>query len=131
MLVVLGITWVLAVLLIGLIFSMAANARRRELGVLRVLGATRRFVFLSVLAEAAILAVAGGLAGIILAAVSTALFHNLIVISMGIPFKFPSLPALLGLIGVGLGAALVTVALAALLPALRVSRQEPAIAMRE
>jgi putative ABC transport system permease protein len=39
----LGLVWMLSVLLIGLVFSMAANERRRELGVLRAIGATRRF----------------------------------------------------------------------------------------
>ena len=61
-----AITLALSVLLIGLVFSMAANERRRELGVLRALGATRGFVFRSLLAEAGLLALAGGLAGIAL-----------------------------------------------------------------
>ena len=69
MLVILSITLVLSLVLISLIFSMAANERRREIGVLRALGATRGFVFLqSILAEAAILAVGGGAVGIALAA---------------------------------------------------------------
>ena len=46
-LVILSVTWGLSVVLIGLVFSMAANERRKELGVLRALGATRRFVFQS------------------------------------------------------------------------------------
>ncbi|MGE5140673.1 MAG: FtsX-like permease family protein, partial [Rudaea sp.] len=40
---ILTITWVLSVMLVGLVFSMAANERRREIGVLRSLGATRLF----------------------------------------------------------------------------------------
>ena len=42
--------------------------RRRELAVLRALGASRRFVFRMVLAEAAAIAVIGSLAGLILGA---------------------------------------------------------------
>jgi len=63
MLVILSITLVLSLVLISLIFSMAANERRRELGVLRALGATRGFVFQSILAEAVMLAVDGGALG--------------------------------------------------------------------
>jgi putative ABC transport system permease protein len=55
-LVVLGIVWGISILIIGLIFTIAANERRREIAVLRALGSTRGFVFRSLLAEAALLA---------------------------------------------------------------------------
>jgi putative ABC transport system permease protein len=128
---VLGLTWVLSVTLIGLVFSMAANERRKELGVLRALGATRRFIFQSLLAEASLLALMGGSAGLALAAAAVFLFQKLIVLSLGVPFQLPSAGGLLAQVGLGLLAALVTVNLAAWLPALRVSRQDPAVAMRE
>jgi putative ABC transport system permease protein len=128
---ILGITWGLSVVLIGLVFSMAVNERRREIGVLRALGATRVAVFQSLLAEAAILALGGGATGIALAALAIYLFRNFLVASLGIPFLLPSLPALLALDGGGLALALGSVTLAALLPAYRISRQDPAVAMRE
>ena len=121
----LSITLVLSLVLIGLIFSMAANERRREMGVLRALGATRGFVFQSILAEAVILAVDGGAVGIALACLATFLFRDLLVRSLGIPFLFPSLPSLVTLIGGGLVLALSGVTLAALIPAFRISRQDP------
>ena len=127
----LGITWALSVGLIALVFSMAANERRREIGVLRALGSPRSFVLRSLLAEAAILGLGGGALGLALSVLATYLFHNLLVVSLGIPFLLPSLPGLLLVVGGGLGAALVTVTLAALIPAYRISRQEPALAMRE
>jgi putative ABC transport system permease protein len=127
----LGITWGLSVGLIALVFSMAANERRREIGVLRALGAPRAFVFRSLLAEAAILAAGGGAVGLALAALAIFLFRNLLVVSLGIPFLLPSLPTLLLVIGGGLVAALATVTLAALVPVYRISAQEPALAMRE
>ena len=130
-LIVLSITWVLSVLLIGLVYTMAANERRRELGVLRALGATRGFVFRSLLAEAAILALGGGLAGVVLTSLGIILFRNLISHSLGLPFLFPSFFPLLGQVIGGLLLALVSVTLAALLPAYRISHQDPAVAMRE
>ena len=66
----LGITWALAAGLIALVFSMAANERRREIGVLRALGAPRSYVFRSLLAEAAILGLGGGGIGLGLAALA-------------------------------------------------------------
>jgi putative ABC transport system permease protein len=130
-LVVMGITLALSVTLIGLVFSMAANERRRELGVLRAMGATRGFVFQSLLAEAGILALGGGLAGIAVTVLSTYLFRNLIVHSLGLPFLMPSPLALLVQVAGGLAVALVSVTVAAMLPAYRISRQDPAAAMRE
>ena len=97
MLFILSIILVMSLLLIGLIFLMATNERRREIGVLRALGATRAAVFRSLLAEAAILALGGGLTGIVLAALAIYLFRNLIVTSVGFPFLFPSLLDLLPL----------------------------------
>jgi putative ABC transport system permease protein len=128
---VITITWALSIMLIGLVFSMAANERRRELGVLRAMGATRGFVLQSLLAEAGLLASIGAILGIAVTAFSVYLFRNLIVNRLGIPFLFPQpLPLLLEVLG-GLAAALATVTLAALLPAWRISHMEPAAAMRE
>lgn len=123
--------WVLSAMLIGLVFSMAANERRREIAVLRALGATRFFVFRSVLAEAGILALGGAALGVILATFVIYLFRGYITASLGMPFLFPCLTSFLLLVGAGTAFMLLTVTLAALVPALRVSRMEPAIAARE
>jgi putative ABC transport system permease protein len=130
-LIAMGTTLALSVVLIGLIFSMAANERRRELGVLRAMGATRRFVFQSLLTEAGLLALAGGVAGILLTVLVVYLFRQLIMVSLGIPFLLPSPVALLPQIVGGLLLAVVAATLAAMLPAYRISHLDPAIAMRE
>jgi putative ABC transport system permease protein len=130
-LVILGLTWGLSVVLIGLVFTMAANERRKELGVIRAMGAGRRYVFQSLLVEANLLAFFGGAAGILLAVAAVYLFRHLIMDSMGIPFLLPSPVSLLLHIVGGLILALFSVTLAALFPAYKISRQEPAIAMRE
>ena len=128
---IMAITWGLCVILIGLVFSMAANERRKELGVLRAIGATRRFVFQSLLTEASLLAVLGGITGIGLAVLSVFLFQKLLVVTLGFPFLLPSPGVLLLQIAIGLLLALFSVNLAALFPAIKISRQDPAVAMRE
>jgi putative ABC transport system permease protein len=130
-LIILGITWALSILLMGLVFTIVANDRRRELGVLRALGAANRFVFQSLVMEAGMLALAGGAAGVILAVGVIGLFHNLITTSLGFPFIFPAPLSLAGQIGVGLLAAVGSVVLAVFFPALKISRMDPADAMRE
>jgi len=130
-LIIMGFTWVLSIVLIGLVFSMAANERRKELGILRALGATRIFLFKTLMAEASLLAFFGGATGIFLSVLAIYLFRKLIMVSLGIPFILPSPGAFLALVLAGLLLALFTVNLAALFPAYRISRQDPAIAMRE
>ena len=131
MLAVLGLVLGLSLLVISLIFSMAVTERRREIGVLRALGATRSAVLTSLLAEALLLAAAGALVGIALSAFGLSLFRQLIISSVGFPFLFPSASTLVALVAGGLLLALLGVALAAFVPALRISRQDPALAMRE
>jgi len=128
---ILSIIWVLAAVAIGLVFSMVTNERRRQIAVLRALGATRAFIFRSLLAEALILGTAAAIIGIVLAAAGVYLFSGQVSSTIGIPFLFPSLSSLASLLAVSLAMALVTVALAAFVPVFRVSRLEPAIAMRE
>ena len=129
--VVLGVTLGLSIMLIALVFSMAANERRKELGVLRAIGATRWYVFQSLLAEASLLALFGGITGVNLASLAIFLFRNLIIVSLDIPFLLPSPVTLLTQIGMGLLLALFSVNLAALIPAYKISQQDPASAMRE
>ncbi len=126
-----SIAWVLSMALIGLVTSMATTERRREIGVLRALGAPRTTVLQSLLAEGAILALAGAAAGIALATFAIFLFRDLITRLMGTPFLFPTPLSLLVLALGGLALALVSVTLATLFPTWRISHQEPATAMKE
>jgi putative ABC transport system permease protein len=126
----LGITWILSVVFIGLVFSIAVNERRREIGVLRALGATRSCVLRSLLAEGLVLALGGGALGVVLTALAVLLFRDEIVRSVGLPLLSPSPLTLLVLALGSLALAFISVTLAALFPALKISRQDPAVAMR-
>ena len=131
MLLILTVTTVLSLVLLSLVFSMAANERQRQIGVLRALGASRAFVFRSLVAEAASLALVGGAIGVTLGAVVVSLYGHFIVSSLRLPFLLPE-PITMAAYGLGgLAVALLCVVLAAFLPALRISRQDPALAMRE
>lgn len=128
---VMALIWPIAIVLIGMVYLMAAHERRRELGVLRALGATSRFVGQSLLVEAGLLAFCGASVGVLLAVMVVYLFRKLIMTSLGVPFLLPSPGALAFQIGAGLLLAMVSVFLATLMPAVKISRQDPAIAMRE
>ncbi|MBU0492119.1 MAG: ABC transporter permease [Chloroflexi bacterium] len=128
---VLGVTWALSMVFMGLVFALVANERRREIGMLRALGATRTFILRSLLVEGALLALAGGVTGIVLASLIVVLLRDAVVQVIGLPFVVPELPALVALALGSLVLTLGTVTLAALVPALRISRLDPALAMRE
>jgi putative ABC transport system permease protein len=128
---ILIVAWILSAALIGLIFSMAANERRREISVLRAIGATRQFAFFTLIAEAGLLAVSGAVLGIMLGAFATYLFRNFLTATLKIPFLFPAWDSFLSLFMIATLIALISVTLAALIPALRITGEEPAIAMRE
>ncbi len=131
-------------LLAGLITALAAvntmqafyasvRERRREIGVLRAVGATRGDVASVLLAEAAVTGLAGGVAGILLARLAAFVLDRLSRTHLpDFPFKpqtffhFEVRHVLLGL-GVALAAAL----LGAFLPARAAARLDPARALTE
>lgn len=123
--------WLLAISLVGLVYSIAVNERRREIGVLRSLGATRPVVLRSLLLEGGILAVLGGSLGASLSILAVYLLRRAIVATLNTPFIFPDGLALLWLGLAAVGLTLASVLVAALIPSLRISYMDPAVAMRE
>jgi putative ABC transport system permease protein len=94
--------------------------RRQEIGLRRALGATRGQIRVQFLAEAILLALAGGVAGDIAGAAATAIYAHAKGWAVVVPPE-----AWAG----GLGAALVIGALAGLLPAIRAARLSPTQAL--
>ena len=94
--------------------------RRQEIGLRRALGATKGQIRIQFLSEAILLALIGGVAGVILGVISTAIYAHI----KGWPTVIP-LEAWTG----GLGAALLIGAFAGLLPAIRAARLSPTQAL--
>jgi putative ABC transport system permease protein len=95
--------------------------RTREIGVRRAIGATRAHIRRQFLSEAILLALGGGIIGVLLG----------VAIAMTISAVTP-LPTLVRpqLIAAGLGIAIVTGALAGFIPAVRASKLPPVEALR-
>jgi putative ABC transport system permease protein len=127
----LTVVWVLAVVLSGLVFSLMVNERRREIGLLRAIGADRNFIFKLFLTESSALGLGGGLIGVVFAVVFVYLFRLYLMLSLEVPLLIPPLPSLLGFMLACLVIALVLALPALLYPAVRASRVDPAVAMRE
>ena len=82
-------------------------------------------------AQAAVLAAAGGLAGALFGAFVTYLFQDYIISRVGVPFLFPGIGGLVPVVLRGVGVAVFAAAAAALVPSVRAALLDPAEAMRE
>ncbi len=124
------ILWVIVLLIMAFAFYMIVNERRREIGLLRAMGANRGHIAAILLNEATMLSSAGGAAGILLGYGILFSFKNLMLHYLRLPYLFPSVPQLVTLTVVALFFSIVTGLLAALLPSLAVLKVEPYEAIR-
>ena len=127
----LGIIWGLTVGLTGLIFSLMVTERRREIGMLRAVGASRNFIFRLFLTESMMLAVGGAVIGVSMGAIIIHTIKSWLMSTLEIEFLMPSLSGLSALMAIILGVSLVVALPALIYPAIRASRIDPAEAMRE
>jgi ABC-type lipoprotein release transport system permease subunit len=114
-------------------FFMQVSDRRREIGVLRAVGATRSDIRRIILGEAALIGVIGGLLGIGLALLISLIFDDRAEKKWAdFPFKPDSFFSFeLWMIGAALGVSILFCVLGGLLPAWRASRIPPAQALTQ
>jgi putative ABC transport system permease protein len=128
--VLIALLWLLATGVLALLFSVTLGERRREFGVYRALGATRRRLALIVLAESVLVSLAGALVGAAVLCLVYFSFSPLIGISVEMPYLQPAPRTIALLLGAGVLAATVTGPLAALLSAARIGRQATAAILK-
>jgi putative ABC transport system permease protein len=116
--------------LIALVSIMATNERRREIGVLRALGATRTKIFEIIIGESLVIAATGGLLGV---AISCIILFPLQGWLSTITQVTITVPAPISLVTGALTAVLLTIAiggLSSIYPAYRSANMDPYEAMR-
>lgn len=125
------ISSLLALLLAWSTFTVLANERRREVGILRAIGAHQSHIMKIFLAEAMLISGMGGLAGVIMG-------HSLIhYLAKGFTLlsKLGAVSAVtMGNIGIGLiamGVGIAICLIGAAIPILRLARMEPLLAIKE
>jgi putative ABC transport system permease protein len=126
-----GVVWIMALLLIAVVFSMIVNERQREIGLLRAMGAKKGFMFRLIMVEAGMLTTLGGVIGVTLGGVGVMSFKNLITTKLNIPYLWPPTEFIALLLFGCIAISLVTGILAALYPAFLSSRMEPYNAIRK
>ncbi len=124
------ILWTIVLLIMAFAFYMIVNERRREIGILRAMGANRLHIASIILSEAALLSAAGGAVGIATGFTLLMSFKNLLLHYLKLPYLFPSSLELIILTAGALSFSLITGLLSAFLPTLSVIRTEPYEAIR-
>ena len=81
--------WVLALIILFIVFSMMVNERRRELAVYRLLGMSRKMLCGMILGETALCSSAGALCGTALGAILVFPFTTLIETGLKLPYLTP------------------------------------------
>ena len=117
--------------LMGLVFSMTTNERSRQLGLLRSLGATARFIFANVLKEAGLMAALGSAIGLALGELVVYFGEGFLVATFNTSLMSPDLLEYLVLIVRSVALGVVTGTAASVLPAYRVTRRDPYEAIRK
>jgi len=118
-------------LLIALVFSMTTNERGRQLGVMRSLGATRRFIFVNVLKEAGLMASVGSAFGLVLGEAVVTFGKSFLVATFNTSLMSPDFSDSLSLIVRSVAIGIVTGSVASVIPAYRVTRRDPYEAIRK
>jgi len=126
-----AVIWILAFIILLLAYTMIVRERSREFAVLRLIGASRKMLARMALQESAICGLAGGSAGVILAAVGIFSFSALIENALGLPYLIPALPAILILAAGTILLSAGVSSLASAFAARRLSRVDPGSALRE
>lgn len=126
-----GAVWAIAAIMIGAIFMMSVNERRREIGLLRSIGSTSRSLFGMITLEGAMLSVIGGLLGIVAGGFVVYVFGGFMTKALSLRFIWPTLTQM-GILGAeAVGVALVIGVAASIYPAYVSSKMEPYSAIRE
>ena len=128
---IVGLVWLLAVVVIALLFAMTLGERRREMGVLRAVGATRGMLVRLALTEASLFSLYGSILGVLLAGAAVAAFAPSMTGTLNLPFLLPPLSGLLLMGAASVAASVLTGVLAALGSALRASRIDICDNMRD
>ncbi|MBQ6373857.1 MAG: ABC transporter permease [Clostridia bacterium] len=126
-----GAVWVLALIILLVVFAMMIHERRREFAVLRLLGVSRKGLRAEILAETALCGIAGALLGVGIAALGVFPFATLIETKLGLPYLTPAAGTLAMLAGGTILATVLVGLLAGAWAAARLGRVDPGTTLRE
>ncbi|MDR1874017.1 MAG: ABC transporter permease [Synergistaceae bacterium] len=125
------ILWALAVGVLAILFAVTLNERKREFGIYRALGSTRKKLVHIVLSESAVISLGGALVGIALLCLLAFSFAPLIRLTVDMPSLQPSAGTIALLLGLSLTVSLLTGALASSYSAAVIGKLATSAILRE
>ncbi len=120
-------------LMISAIFSTIVNERKRELGILRAIGASKLSIFKLIVSEAAMLTSMGGLLGVFFGIVIMRIYQRTIIFNLkalNMPYLWPPVTSIIMLAAIAVAAAVAVGMAGAFYPAVQGSRLQPYDAIR-
>lgn len=126
-----GVFFILSIIMLGIVFSVSANERKKEFAILRIMGLTRKRLMGLMLLEAFLISLIGGFLGTILAAVSVFPFSIAIGKRLEFPYLQPSILQIIGVLFVSLMITLTMGPCAAAYSSWRISNWETGLLLKE
>ena len=126
-----GVFWLIAALVMFVVYFFAFNERQKEFATLRALGASKRRVIGIVLGESTILSTIGAVVGILFGLIVVNFFSVSISRTIGLPYLAPEAGAWAEAFVIALVAGVITCPLAALPTAWRIGRKDIYTSLRE
>ena len=126
-----GLFLLIALSTLALVFAVIANERKKEFGILRILGATKKKLSDIILLESIFISAAGGMAGILIASLIIFPLNVFIGDNLGIPYLLPSVIRIILILVLDLFVSTLIGPLSASLSAVRISKAETYLTIRE
>ena len=126
-----AVIWLLAMVILIVAFAMIANERIKEFAVLRMIGATQRFLFWLLTLESMLIGLSGAAVGTALAALVVFPFSGLIRSRLSLPYLLPDGGKVLLLLMAAIVFSVLAGWLAAFFSAGKILRQEPGLVLRD
>ena len=123
--------WILALVILFIVFAMMVNERRRELAIYRLLGMSRKMLSSMILKEALLCSLTGALCGIVLGAALVFPFTTLIEQSLKLPYLTPAAGTIVLCAVLALTITMISGSAASLRTARKLSRVDPGTTLRE
>jgi putative ABC transport system permease protein len=125
------VLWILAALVLAVVFSTSVHERKKEFAVLRILGATRKKLSGIILTEAFLTGVIGGLTGIVAASLIVFPFSTWISDRLNLPYLQPNINVIIVLLAFSFLLSIAAPTITAIYSAVKISRAETYITLRE
>ncbi|MDR1978504.1 MAG: ABC transporter permease [Synergistaceae bacterium] len=125
------ILWALAVGVLAILFAVTLNERKREFGIFRALGSTRKKLVYIVLSESAVVSLGGAVTGIALLCALAFSFAPLIGLTVEMPYLQPSVATTAFLLGLCLAVSFLTGALASAYSAANIGKLATSAILKE